>query len=74
MTYNQKKNQSIVTRQEMIEIMEFTDKTFKRHVINTLKDLKENMNITRKEHYMYIYTYIKYILYIKIEWKSGAEK
>ena len=40
--------------------MEFTDKSFKTHINNTLKKLKENMNIIRKKHY----------IYLKIEWKS----
>ena len=51
-TYNQEKNQSIETCSEMMDMMELTDKDLKQAIVNTpnmVKDLKENMNIMRKE-------------------------
>lgn len=46
----------------MIEIRDFLDKSFNTGIISILKDLKENVNIMRKQ----LYTYEG--------WKSGAAK
>lgn len=47
MTHNLRKNWSIEAGQGMIAIMEFTDKSFNTGIINTLKDLKDSMNIMK---------------------------
>lgn len=44
----------MVIGEKVIEIMEFADKSFNTSINNTFKDLKESINIMRKEvEYIY---------------------
>lgn len=46
-TYNQEKNQSIKSDPEMTEMMKLADKDFITAIINTVKDVKENISVIK---------------------------
>lgn len=47
MTHNQETNHSVESDLGMIETVESRDKDFKTSMVNVLRDLNENVNVTK---------------------------